>query len=202
MSSRPGGLPARARAWPSVLLSLAVLSGCGVPASDQVTPIDPAVVPASPTATAHLQPGVDLGGSTPRLFFVVGEDALRAVRPRLPAGSTRQLATLMLQQLQQGPSPAQQQAGLSSAIPPNMELSLTSLIGNVAHVDLTSADPGPGGNAVHLIPAQIVLTLTSLPGIDEVDLSRNGTPLDAALPSGALTGTALNRGEYVGLLAG
>ena len=48
--------------------------------------------------------------------------------------------------------------------------------------------------------AQIVLTATSVPGVDAVRLTLSGAPVEAPLPSGELTSEPLNADDYATFL--
>ena len=50
--------------------------------------------------------------------------------------------------------------------------------------------------------AQVVLTATSLPGVDAVRLTFAGNPVEAPLPSGELTSGALTAADYATFLTG
>ena len=58
----------------------------------------------------------------------------------------------------------------------------------------------PSGAASRRAVAQIVLTATSVPGVDAVLLTLDGDPVEAPLPSGELTSAPLTETDYEPLL--
>lgn len=187
------------RAVVVVLLLGPVLAACGIPNMAEPVAMSPVATPSRASG-----PGTDVagtGGST-RLFFMLGDDHLHGVeRPPL-AGSVREQVTQVLAELTNGPAGDELGGGLASAIPPGLTLRLVDLNGTQAVVDLQGTDPGPGGNQAHLVAGQVVLSLTSLPGVDSVVLTRNGQPHGSALPDGELTTKPLTRNDYTVLITG
>ena len=182
-----------------VLCAAGLLASCGVPTMREPVGLDAGLVPP-PRSTDPEAQAPDGLPTAPRLYFVEGDDGLQAVRGDSVAVMPSEQARAMLAQLMRGPTEAELAAGLSSAIPPGLSLRLAALAGGLATVDVEGTDPGPGGNASHLLPGQVVLSLTSLPFVDAVMLTRNGRPLEAALPDGALTELPLSRTDYSSLI--
>ena len=67
-------------------------------------------------------------------------------------------------------------------------------------IDLGGDAEAPAGQESRRAVAQIVLTATSLPEVEEVLLTRDGEPVDAPLPSGELTSQPLSAADYEPLL--
>ncbi len=175
------------------------LSGCGLPTMDEPAAIDQAGVPDHAAAGSQTQSRPAAGG-TADLFFVSGENMLRPVRRAPVSADTQQAIAQTLAQLVAGPDATERKAGLSSAIPPGLTLKLVSLVDGQAVVDLEGSDPGPAADQAHLATGQVVLTLTAMPLVDSVLLTRNGRPLEAALPDGELTALPLTEQDFSVLL--
>jgi len=79
-------------------------------------------------------------------------------------------------------------------------LTVADLSGATATIDLGGAAEAPSGQESRRAVAQIVLTATSLPGVDAVLLTRAGQRVDAPLPSGQLTSRPLTDDDYQPLL--
>jgi Sporulation and spore germination len=183
------------------LLAALMLDGCGIPTMNQPAALDSGLVPRQSVPVTGAGGAATPAGLRPSMFFVFGEDQLRAVhRDPAAAASSREVDAL-LAGLVAGPTDLERGAGLSTAIPPGLTLHLTSLRNGQAVVDLTGQDPGPALGQAHLAAAQIVLTLTALPDVESVILTRNGRPLEAALPDGSLTSLPLTHDDYASLLA-
>ena len=203
----PGGKPARAsirrqlgRVGLLTTLLIALLSAaCGAPMTDQAQPLATQLIPASPSASpTETEPA--LATPTPALYFTVGADRVQAVRRQGETGAPQAEAAELLNALVAGPNEAELAAGLSSALIPGLTLNLTGLSDGHATVDVVGDAPGPAATQAQLAVAQIVLTITGITGIDTVTLTRNGHPIEAALPDGSLTALPLTHADYAALL--
>src|SRR5262249_38683154 len=88
-------------------------------------------------------------------------------------------------------------AGLSSALPSGASLVLVRTADSVAVIDLRVDQPPPEQT---IVLAQIVLSATTVPGVDAVLLTLNGKRINAPLANGAHTSRPLTRTDYRGLL--
>jgi hypothetical protein len=180
-----------------------LLSGCGVPTGGEPRAIDASQVPPgllsaspSPAASAPAEPRLD--GA--RVFLVDRGDRLVA-RGRDLAGTDRagRLAEL-LAALASGPTSAERVEQLSTALPPDVRLTLVGLSDGTAAIDIAGPYEPPSGPGSRRAVAQIVLTATSERGVDAVRLTLAGQPVEAPLPSGQLTSAPLTAADYAGLL--
>jgi hypothetical protein len=191
-------------AWAAVaagLLLLAAIS-CGVPDDDQVRTIDPTEVPyhllddaaEAPAGAASTAPG-------PRLYWVDAQDRLVG-RPAASfcAKTLTGVARNILEQLGGGPSASDLGAGLGTAMPPEGWLDLVEIADRTAHVRV-STDDAITTNRVVLATAQTVLSLTSIPGVDRVEMEYAAGPLQAPRSSGELADGPLRHDDYRSLLA-
>lgn len=191
-----------------VLTALAVLlplagGGCGVPAGEAPATIAPADVPyglaapsspapaPSPSAPVDDQPVVYLVGPGNALVPRGREDAQDTTAHRLED---------LLAGLAAGPTAAERREGLSTALPPGVQLSVAETDDGTVTVDIGGAAEAPSGRESRTAVAQIVLTATSLPEVEGVLLTRAGTPVEAPLPSGELTSAPLSAADYAGFL--
>ncbi len=175
------------------------LAGCGIPSMDEPRPLATEVVPVLPTPGPIESPVP--AGSEPALYFSTADELLRAVRRSVPTGTPSEQAGELLAGLMVGPSVTERAVGLSTSIPPGLTLQLTSLEGGHAVVDVAGEDPGPTAAQARLATGQVVLTLTALPGVSSVSLTRNGVPIEASLPDGSLTELPLTAEDYASLVA-
>ena len=179
---RRGG--AAGRALTTVVLAIAVLTGCGIPRdraphviSDQavrdlVSPTTAPTTTASPNAVPR------------QSVFLLRSGRLEEVLIRVNAPPTADEGLLLLLA---GPSNAQSAAGYTSAVPPGTQLLGTRLKGGVLTVDLSSEMNGVGGRAAKSAYAQMVFTALSTPNIARVRFSIAGKPVDASTDDGAVT---------------
>jgi spore germination protein GerM len=131
----------------------------------------------------------------------VTEDGAVVARGRsLAAGALRDRLDELLDDLASGPSPAELTGRLSTALRPDTSLGIADITGTTVTIDLGGSADAPTGRESKTAVAQIVLTATSLPGVDQVLLTRAGEQVDAPLPSGQLTSSPLTAEDYTALL--
>jgi spore germination protein GerM len=199
VTGRTGRLSAFGATALALALVAVVVASCGIP-----NMADPAPMTQPPTASrapVTTPSNLSVVGGAAELFLVGADNMLVAVRRPPIAGDTHALVTQTLSQLTSGPDDEERARGLSSAIPPGLTVQLVRLIGTQAIVDIGGTDPGPAAEEARLATGQVVLTLTAIPQVDSVLLTRNGRPLEAVLPAGVLTELPLTRDDYMVLLA-
>ena len=181
-----------------------MLAGCGVPTGGEPSTIPATDVPygladPAPAPTPTVPPEAVADAS--RVHWVTAADTL-VPRVREVSGTSRRarLADL-LEQLAAGPTAAERDEQLSTALPPEVRLSVTGLDGGTATIDLDALAEAPAGGTGRRAVAQIVLTATSVPGIDAVLLELAGEPIEAPLPDGALSDRPLTASDYAAAAA-
>jgi hypothetical protein len=185
------------------LLGAVLLAGCGVPVQGDPTPVAAGQLPyglgsTAPTTTAA--PTTTPSAESPHVYLVGPQDTLVA-RSRGVSGETlaRRLGALMAS-LQSGPDEDDVLLQLGTALGPGITLKVSGVVDGTATVDIAGTGDLPNGRGSRLASGQIVLTATSMPGIDSVVLTRNGAPVEALLPNGQLTDAPLTAGDYAILL--
>lgn len=197
--------------------AVAVCTACGVPTGGSTRSVDPENVPyallspppsAEPTAPTDSTPSIPTVPPTatamasPQLFLL-DDDLLVAVSVELPlqAVGAEAMIRAALDQLSEGPDEDQRSAGLASALGSDVDLRLVDLIDGTARVDvvLPSRDPAP--DRLPLAVGQIVLTVTSVTGVDDVVLVQDGEGIEMPLPGGARTSDPVGAADYQDLLA-
>ncbi|MGY1594253.1 GerMN domain-containing protein [Geodermatophilus sp. SYSU D00708] len=183
---------------------VAVLAGCGVPTGGPVETIPESEVPQglsspSPTATAPAEPEPMAEAS--RIHLVARDDTL-VPRPREVTGpSLRDRLGDLLGELAAGPTADERELELSTALPPDVRLAVTEVAEGTATIDLTGPVDAPTGLAGRRAVAQVVLSATTVPGVDAVVLTIDGERVEAPLPSGELTAAPLSADDYAALLS-
>jgi spore germination protein GerM len=179
------------------------VGGCGVPVQDDPTPVAAGQLPyglgsTAPTTTAA--PTTEPTAESPHVYYVSPQETLVA-RTRGVSGDTlaRRLGAL-LASLQAGPTEDELHLQLGSALSPGITLKVTGVVDGTATVDIAGTGDLPTGRGSRLASGQIVLTATSMPGVDSVELTRNGDKVEALLPNGELTDAPLTAGDYAILL--
>jgi spore germination protein GerM len=202
-----------------------LLAACGLPNDGAYTAIQPDDLPAGiadtttttstttttlPPATTTTAPQATTTTTTiptqaVSLFFVLNGRLQPVVRPfPIPV-----LAQTVLDRLEEGPLPQDQPPGLRSAVPQN-SVGTVTVSGGVASVDLAPAFVQPSTATEQLpIPnvdqplafGEIVLTLTSLPGIGQVRFTVGGAPQGALAADGSLVDGPVSADNYASLRA-
>lgn len=167
-----------------------VVTACGVPLQATPDTIDAVVRPPAEAAT------VGSIGPGETAIYLVMDDSLVPVR-RDGADDYEGLVGLLLG----GPTPAEEQGGMRSAIPPSTDLHGVSVTGNDVVVDLSRAFASFGGREEILAVAQVVLTLTSA-GADRVSLELDARTTPILLPNGSLATDPVGFDDYSELING
>jgi hypothetical protein len=106
-------------------------------------------------------------------------------------------ATAAVRALLAGPSPAEQKAGLSSAVPAGTRLLGLSIDGGVASVDLSEEfDSGGGSLSMTARVAQVVYTLTRFPTVRAVEFLMAGEPVEALGGEGVVLDGPQRRAQW------
>ncbi|MGH3350084.1 MAG: GerMN domain-containing protein [Nocardioides sp.] len=198
---RPFSVRARSLLVVLGLLGLG-LAACGAPTDGKPREIEGSDIPYNlleePSA-APSRPASD-AASGPRLYWVDGRDRLVARAPsHYCTKGLGGLTRTILGQLAEGPSEPDLSAGLGTALPPESWLSLVEIDGRTARLRITNEETVTTSRVV-LATAQAVLTVTSIPGVDQVEVEFDGEPLQMPLPSGDLATGPLRYSDYAGML--
>ena len=213
------------------LLLAALAAGCGVPSTStervaaREVPfglLDPAAGDgaSAPGAAGGPGRGADaaaaavLAARPPSTYLLDAGDSLVAVpfespRPGAPTAATAPagdegaavLARVLLQRLVAGPDAEQRESGLSTELGPGVPAALVDVVDGTARVALRQPDRDRAADRLSLAVGQVVLTVTSVPGVERVQLLRGGAPTAVPLPDGARSADPVNALDYAVLLA-
>ncbi|MFQ1002732.1 GerMN domain-containing protein [Modestobacter sp. SSW1-42] len=192
----------RTAARAGALLVLLATAACGVPTGGDPEAIPATEVPyglALPSPGATAAPTSPAGLGEPRVYLVAGDGALVPQGRAASAGTLAERLATLLADLATGPTPAELTERLSTALRPETSLSVAGVSGSTATIDLGGSAEAPSGRESKTAVAQIVLTATSLPGVDQVLVTRDGEQVEAPLPSGELTARPLTAADYAPL---
>ncbi len=189
------------RRW-AVLIATA-LAGCGVPTGDPPHIIPSSDVPyglaqAAPTSAA--QPSTPAATNEARVFFMNAQDGLVARSRDVGIGSREERLQKLLGALAAGPTEEELGDQLSTALRPDIDLSVQALTSGIVTVDIDGVEGAQIGGEGRDAVAQIVLTATSLPWVDGVLIASDGETVEAPLPSGELTAAPLTADDYSDLV--
>lgn len=184
-----------------VLLVLAVpLAGCGIPPDDGATLAQPEDVPfdlllPAPSTTPPPVTGPATATDQATVFLVQGE-RLAPVDRQLPAPVSPES---VLEALATGPTDTEVALGLRTALLAPGLIRSVGIVGGIATVDLGLAFTEIGGRDQILALAQIVSTLTGLPGVGRVSFTLEGNPVGVPRGDGAITTDSVSRDDYAPL---
>lgn len=183
----------RLRAWVAVVLLCATVAGCGPDAQSEPRRIDPSTVPFG--LLDRRTDGARPSGDRTLILYFVGADRLVAVEHLEggdPDGST------VLRRLLDGPTEREVQMGLGTALP-SAAARFEGVEDRIARVGLAEDfhDGTIPDQATAL--AQIVFTLTGVPGIDRVSFVVDGRGAAVPRGDGSLTNGPVARGDYTSL---
>ena len=166
-----------------VMLATVLTSGCGVSAESRAHRLDE----EQPGAAKEAQPGAE---PTLQIYLVRAGRLFPVTRPATEASPESAMKELLA-----GPTAAEGDAGISTAISPSTRLRTVREGRGVVTVDLSEVK---GGEQIVAV-AQIVFTLTALPDVEAVRLEVDGEPADAPRAHGDLTRAPLRRTDFAEL---
>jgi spore germination protein GerM len=134
------------------------------------------------------------------IYLADPQQQLVAVPVQVPDAQAAPMLQSLLNRLAVGPSDRERARGLVTDLGPGSTIVLRSISAGTANIELTGQDPSPSKLPVAV--GQIVLTATSIVGIERVVFARDGVAVAVPGPSGGgLTADPLVRSDYDGLLA-
>jgi hypothetical protein len=129
------------------------------------------------------------------------KDASHAVAVSRSVPATPDVAANTIKALIDGPTGAELDEGLSSAIPTDTLLLGIVIVNGLATIDLAREFEAGGGSFAMLARlAQIVYTLTQFPTVDAVNFRLDGLPITVFSGEGILLEDPVKRGDYASVL--
>lgn len=185
-----------------LLLLFTVLAGCGVPTGDRAETmedvpfglLDPEASEPAETLAPPEGPAVQI--------YLVDPSGLRLVPVERRLGEGEASLPDVVEVLLAGPTRAERRQGLTTAFIEEDAVGSSDLVGGVASVDLTQQFTVLDGPTQRLAIAQMVLTLTSRPGVGRVSFTLGGQPIDIPRGDGTLAQGSVARDNYRELLPG
>ncbi len=140
----------------------------------------------------------------PLVFWLVANDHLVPEVPEAAALTCAEppeaVVERLLGDLTAGPTDDARAAGRSTALPPQASLVLVGIDDGTAEVEVDPDETSISADRLPVAVGQIVLTVTSAPGVSAVALVSDGQPVQVPLPGGALTGNPVTAEDYATLL--
>jgi spore germination protein GerM len=132
------------------------------------------------------------------VLCLVRDDRLVPVERRVDGTPT---VDAQLQHLLAGPTAAERDSGLSTALPGAVAVAAARPRGTEVEVDVGETGDETGRSDEVLAFGQIVCTLTARSDVDTVAFRRDGAPLGVPRADGALSRRPLTAADYAGLIA-
>ncbi len=175
-----------------VVVACALVGACGVPHQDTPTQLDNNRVHlAAPATTTTLAIGTPTGRV--ELCLIRGNHLIENPTG-LPAPQSVRKTLQALLDISQSALPAGTRSALTQ---PNLFTAGATTRG-IANIDLDFANIPPATQILAI--AQIVCTLTSLPGIGQVRFTNHGRPIDVPRADSSLTNQPVSRDDYKALI--
>jgi hypothetical protein len=187
------------------LLVLLAVAACGVPTDGTTRTLDRDRVPYGLLRTAPPEgPAPSVTGpavTVPQVYLLDVEDQLVPQRQPVEASGLEPVVQSLLLLLAAGPTEEQRARGLGTALGPGVGLDLTGVVEGTAQIQVTPSSQIPAADRLPLAIGQVVLTATSVDGVDRVVFLQDGVPVEAPLPGGARTSVPVTAADYSSLLA-
>lgn len=179
------------RALVAGLLALTLLAACASPSG-------PVAIPSEdlPFELRRRVEASEPSGPERRLtVHFVRRGRLVAVRRDVPTALP--LAEAAMRALLEGPTEREQDRAIASEIPSETRLIRVVVVQRVAQVDLSGEFQGPAtSESILFRVAQVVWTLTRLPGIETVRFTIGGAPVSAVTDRGAAVDRPVGAADY------
>ncbi len=170
-----------------------MLFGCGIPVEDRARPVPADMIPSSVPAhgPATSSASGDRGSASADVFLVRDSRLVRVGRqPWDPPALEGAIAALL-----RGPTAAERADGVRTALTRPVRLAGTVAAG-VPLIDVTDSFADVEGQEQILALAQLVFTLTALPGVDGVSFALDGRPVEVPTGDGALKRGPIRRHDF------
>jgi spore germination protein GerM len=172
-----------------------MLAACGIKAEQSAHVIDRHSVPSGLMSPASTTTEV-LAPTAHVAVYLEGEQHLVIASRTVSAPATLGSA---LTELAQGVTSAESAQGLISPVSTATPISLTTVNGTTAVVNVASSFADLGGQDQIIAAAQIVYTLTLFPGVGQVTIRVRGRPAQVPTETGRLSPVPLTREDYANL---
>ena len=188
-----------------LVAAVALLGACGLPRGSTPVQVPPDDVPygllATPTTspTPTLTPGVLLVPGT--IYLADANQKLVPVGVEVPDAPVDPMLQSLLNRLAVGATDRERARGLVTDLGPASTIVLRNVSGGTASIDLQSISQDPSASKLPIAGGQIVMTATSIVGVDRVVFVRAGTVLPVPGPDGSMTADALVAADYDGMMA-
>lgn len=188
----------RATGYLSVTAIAVVSAACGITAQQSARIVPSRDVPfALMQTTTTSKPPASPPGQALLQVFLVSSTHLTAVDRLEP--SPVDISTA-LAQLLAGPSSTESFEGVGTDIPAGTTIRSLGTTGGVATLDLSDTFASVAGQSQILAIAQVVYTVTELPGITQVEFELGGAATEVPSADGTLLDRPVDRADYATLL--
>lgn len=174
------------------LVLLTVVAGCGIPVDDSARPLSADEIP--PTRPKQESPpvsGVDPAAAAVDVYFVRGSQVVAVHRNiSVPPSVEGALGAMV-----RGPSSDERRDEIRTALTSEVRLEGTVAVG-VPLIEVTDSFSEIELDEQILALAQLVFTLTGLPGVEGVSFALSGRPVEVPTGDGTLKQGPLRREDY------
>ncbi len=184
---------------------LALSGACGLPDGGAAQRVPPGEVPYGLLTTPTPSPTTaspTRAVMTGTVYFVDAQQRLVPMSVHVPQESLVPLVQSLLSRLSLGPTEAARSRGLQTDLGQGSILTLRSVSSGLATIELRTSAQDPGPRNLPVAIGQIVLTATSVIGVEQVRFVLDGNPVSVpAPPVGDLSSRPLQQADYLALVA-
>jgi spore germination protein GerM len=170
-----------------LMIASLLMSGCGIPVDTEPEGL---VLDVEAPVEAQTTPPEDLAAVS---VYLIRDERIVHVTRDLPSPAS---PDEILRSLLEGVTGPEERVNLRTSISTETQLLGLREQGSVLHVDLSRDFAGMGGEEETLAIAQIVLTLTSIEGIESVEFALDGVQTDVPVSDGALSDRPVSANDY------
>ncbi len=189
----------------AALVVLPLLGACSLPTGGAATSVPSDEVPYGLVTSSATPSATDTASATARgtVYLVDGHQHLVPLVVEVEVAPLRPLVQQLLLRLALGPNERQRTRGLATDLAPGSTVALRSVDGGTATIELRAPVQDPSPVRFPVAIGQIVLTATSVVGIDRVRfVQADGAPANVPVPPvGEVTTGALTADQLITLLA-
>jgi spore germination protein GerM len=135
------------------------------------------------------------------IYLADANQKLVPVGVEVPDAPVDPMLQSLLNRLAVGPTDRERARGLVTDLGPASTIVLRNVSGGTASIDLQPNSQDPSASKLPIAVGQIVMTATSIVGVDRVVFVRGGTVLPVPGPDGSMTADALVAADYDGMMA-
>lgn len=174
----------------TLLALVALLGACAIPAQDRPEAVGPVDLGPEASTAAHRP-----AGGRVEVYLLRGDRLTRVTRDDDPPADVAAAVAALLA----GPTADEATSGVGTAVPPGLPPVAVEVTAGAATVRLPDGFAALGADDQILAMAQLVYTVTAVPGVWSVRLTGTRGDIPVPVESGVLVSRPVGRADYPGV---